>query len=59
MSDATDIDALLAAPKTLAGTLHWVRDTTSAVVKLVAPIAVDGVVGSLVLHRIKFHKCTR
>ena len=50
MSSAVDIDALLAAPKALGGAPTWVRDDTSAVVRLAAPVALSGVVGSLILH---------
>jgi hypothetical protein len=50
VTDAADIDALLAAPKTLSGSPHWAHDPTSRVVRLAAPVAVNGVVGSLVLQ---------
>jgi len=50
MTDAADIDAILAATKTLPGTPRWARDTTSRVVTLAAPVAVDGVVSSLILR---------
>lgn len=50
MTRPADIDALLAAPKTFGGTPTWVRDSTSAVVRLVAPVAVSGVVGGVILH---------
>ncbi|MBR7620378.1 hypothetical protein JKL49_13365 [Phenylobacterium sp. 20VBR1] len=50
MTTAADIDALLAAPKTLGGEPRWARDDTSAVVKLVAPLSTAGVLGGLILH---------
>lgn len=50
MTNAADIDALLVARKTLSGAPNWVRDDTSAVVKLAAPVAVSGVLGGLVLR---------
>lgn len=50
MTDAADIDALLAAAKTLSGYPGWARDPTSPVARLIVPVAVGGVVGGLALH---------
>jgi len=50
VTSADDIDALLAAHKSLAGLATWVKDERGTVAKLAVPIAVDGVVGGLILQ---------
>jgi hypothetical protein len=50
VTDAADIDALLAAAKTLPGAPRWVRDPRSPIMKLSTPVAVEGVVGGLSLR---------
>lgn len=49
MTTAADVDALLAAPKALAGTLDWREEGNTA--RLAAPVVVEGAIrGGLILH---------
>ncbi len=50
MTTAEDIDALLAAPKTLAGGLTWRANDAGTVATLKAPVARDGLLSSLQLE---------
>jgi hypothetical protein len=50
VTSAADIDALLSASKTLAGSPVWMKDDRGTVSKLTIPVAEAGVVGSLVLE---------
>lgn len=50
MTTPADIDALLAAAKTLAGRPEWVEDERGSVAKLAVPVALSGIVGELVLR---------
>lgn len=50
MTTAADIDAMLTAPKTLAGVARWIEDERGSVAKLSVPVAQAGIVGGSVLR---------
>lgn len=50
MTEAVDVDRLLAHVKTMAGTAAWALDGRETVSRLAVPLAVDGVLSGFIFH---------